>query len=116
MQTGHPSAKVLLDIFHLYKGGTSLDTLHLMSPSAVDILHMNDYPANITPANITDADRVYAGDGVAPIKRILQILQKETQPLILSTEVFNKKYYSQDALTVAKTALDKMKAITSRLV
>ncbi len=111
MQTGHPSAKVLLDVFHLYKGETPLDTLHLMSPSAVDILHMNDYPANITAANITDADRVYAGDGVAPVKRILQILQKQDKPLIISTEVFNKNYYSQDALTVAKTALAKMKAV-----
>ena len=112
MQTGHPSAKVLLDVFHLYKGGTPLDTLHLMSPSAVDILHMNDYPANITAANITDADRVYAGDGVAPVKRILQILHHQDKPLIISTEVFNKNYYSQDALTVAKTALAKMKAVT----
>jgi 2-keto-myo-inositol isomerase len=111
MQTGHPSAKVLLDVFHLYKGGTPLDTLHLMSPSAVDILHMNDYPANITAANITDADRVYAGDGVAPVKRILQMLQKQGKPLVISTEVFNKNYYSQDALTVAKTALAKMKAV-----
>ena len=113
MQTGHPSAKVLLDVFHLYKGNTPLDTLHLMSSSAVDILHMNDYPANSTAASITDADRVYAGDGVAPIRRILGILQKESQPLIISTEVFNKNYYSQDALQVAKTALAKMKAVTS---
>ena len=111
MQTGHPSAKVLLDVFHLYKGGTPLDTLHLMSPSAVDILHMNDYPANLSPANITDADRVYAGDGVAPVKRILQTLGKLDQPLVISTEVFNKNYYSQDALTVARTALAKMKAV-----
>ena len=113
MQTGHPSAKVLLDVFHLYKGGTPLDTLHLMSSMAVDILHINDYPANVSPADITDADRVYAGDGIAPIKLILQILNKQDQPLIISTEVFNKNYYSQNALTVAKTALAKMKALTS---
>jgi len=115
MQTSHPSAKVLLDIFHLYKGGTPLDTLHLMSPSAVDILHMNDYPANLSATNITDADRVYAGDGVAPVKRILQTLHRQDQPLVISTEVFNKNYYSQDALTVAKTALTKMKAVTEGL-
>jgi len=115
MQTGHPAARVLLDVFHLYKGGTPLDTFHMVSPSAVDILHMNDYPANLAATNITDADRIYAGDGVAPIKRILQILHRQDQPLVLSTEVFNKHYYSQDALTVTKTALEKMKAITAGL-
>jgi sugar phosphate isomerase/epimerase len=112
MESGHPSAKVLLDVFHLYKGGSPLDTLSLVNPSAMDILHVNDYPAHILPANITDADRVYPGDGVAPVKRILQLLHKADQPLILSTEVFNKAYYSQNALTVARTALSKMKAVT----
>ena len=81
----------------------------------MDILHINDYPANVTPATITDADRIYPGDGVAPLKRILQVLQKPGQPLILSTEVFNKAYYNQDALTVAKTALAKMKAVTNNI-
>lgn len=112
LESGHPAAKVLLDTFHLYKGGTPLDTLSLISPSAVDILHMNDYPAHLAPAVITDADRIYPGDGVAPLKRILQALHKPDVPLILSTEVFNKDYYKQDALTVARTALEKMKAVT----
>lgn len=113
MESGHHSAKILLDIFHLYKGGTSLDTLHLLNPSAVDMLHMNDYPSTLSAKVITDADRIYPGDGVAPIKRILQILRKHDEPLVLSTEVFNKNYYAQDALVVAKTALAKMKAVTA---
>lgn len=115
MESGHPSAKVLLDVFHLYRGASSLDTLSLLNPSAVEILHVNDYPARLSPSQITDADRTYPGDGVAPIKRILQILHKRDQPLILSTEVFNKAYYSQDALLVAKTALAKMKAVTGSI-
>jgi len=112
MQSGHPKAKILLDIFHLYKGDTSLDTLPLMNPTAVEILHMNDYPSTLSQAVITDADRIYPGDGVAPIKRILQILKKTDQPLVLSTEVFNKNYYAQDALLVSQTALAKMKQVT----
>lgn len=116
MQAGHPAASVLLDVFHLYKGKTSLETLHLMSPAAVAILHMNDYPAHLAPDAITDADRTYPGDGVAPIRQILQVLTKPDEPLILSTEVFNKNYYSQDALTVAQTALAKMKAIAGTQV
>jgi len=113
MQTGHPSARVLLDIFHLYRGHSSLDTLPLMSPSAVDILHMNDYPAGLPYQTVTDADRIYPGDGVAPIKRILQILRRHDRPLVLSVELFNKSYYRKDALTVAKTALSKLKAVAA---
>jgi sugar phosphate isomerase/epimerase len=115
MKTANKSARILLDIFHLYKGQTSLDTLPFMDPLTVDILHMNDYPATLSYEVITDADRIYPGDGIAPIKRILQILGRHNHPLVLSVEVFNKGYYSQDALIVAKTALSKMKTLVEEI-
>ena len=113
MESGHPSAKVLLDVYHLYKGGSPLDTLSMINSSSTEILHVNDYPSHLTPDAITDADRTYPGDGVAPVKQILQVLHRKGQPLILSVEVFNKSYYNQEALTVAKTALSKLKSVTS---
>lgn len=113
LESGHPSAKVLLDVYHLYKGGSSIETLSLINPSAVDILHMNDYPTQLAPSAITDADRIYPGDGIAPVKQILKLLGKRDKPLVLSTEVFNKNYYAQDALLVAKTALEKMKRVVA---
>jgi sugar phosphate isomerase/epimerase len=115
LETGHPSARVLLDIFHLYKGGSSLETLSFIGKPAVEILHMNDYTADKPAATIVDADRVYPGDGVAPIRKVLEILQSPQRPLVLSFEVFNKTYYAQDPLLVTKTALAKMKAITKGL-
>lgn len=111
-ESGHPAARVLLDVFHLYKGGSSLDSLPLVGKSALEIFHVNDYPANLTPSVITDADRIYTGDGVAPIRRILTAVRHPDRPLIISFEVFNKNYYAQDALLVAQTALAKMKAVT----
>jgi 2-keto-myo-inositol isomerase len=115
MKTGNKSARILLDIFHLYKGQTSLNTLSFMDPMPVEILHMNDYPSTLSYQVITDAGRVYPGDGVAPIKHILQTLGRHNHPLVLSVEVFNKGYYSQDALVVAKTALSKLKAVTESI-
>jgi sugar phosphate isomerase/epimerase len=73
----------------------------------VEILHINDYPS-INRESITDADRVHPGDGIAPIKEILKHLKTTGNPLILSEEVFNKIYYSQDPLEVAKTAIAKI--------
>jgi sugar phosphate isomerase/epimerase len=111
MRTGNASAKILLDVFHLYKGNSSLNTLSFINPEINDILHMNDYPSTLSPGVITDADRIYPGDGVAPLKLILKTLKRKDQPLILSVELFNKNYYSQDALLVARTALNKTKAV-----
>jgi sugar phosphate isomerase/epimerase len=99
-------------MYHLYKGGSSLDSLHLIGKPAMEIFHVNDYPASMPAETITDADRVFPGDGVAPIRRILQAIRNPDRPIILSLEVFNKNYYAQDALKVTQTALAKMKAMT----
>ncbi|WP_199182021.1 sugar phosphate isomerase/epimerase family protein [Siphonobacter sp. BAB-5405] len=112
LESGHPSARLLLDVYHLYKGGSSLASLPLVGKPAMEIFHVNDYPANLTAEKITDADRIFTGDGVAPIQKILKAIHTPEQPLILSLEVFNKSYYAQDPLTVAKNGLAKMKAVT----
>ena len=112
IETGHPKARVLLDNYHLYKGGSSLDSLKLINPAAVEILHVNDFPANMSREVITDADRTYPGDGVSPIREVLHTLQSPVRPLVISLEVFNKKYYSQKASEVTKTGLAKMKKVT----
>lgn len=110
MESGHPSARVLLDTYHLYKGGSPIETLRLVGKPAMELIHLNDYPS-IDREKITDADRVHPGDGIGPIKQILKLLKKSDQPLILSEEVFNKNYYAQDPLEVAKTAMAKMKKV-----
>ena len=113
-ESGHASACINLDIFHLYKGGSSYDTLQIANPLSVQVLHVNDY-TNIPRDVVKDADRIYPGEGLAPTKKILQAFQSPKRPLILSLEVFNKEYWAQDALEVCKTGLAKVKAIAQGL-
>lgn len=112
VESGHPSARLLMDVYHLHKGGSGMDAVKDVGKPLVEIFHINDYPATPPRESITDADRVYAGDGVAPLKDLLKSLKNPDRPVILSFEVFNKDYYSQDALLVAKTGLAKMKKVT----
>ncbi|MFD2571405.1 sugar phosphate isomerase/epimerase family protein [Spirosoma soli] len=113
IESGHPSARLLLDIYHLYKGGTSQASLPLVGKPAIEIFHVNDYPANFPREKIVDADRVFPGDGVAPIRETLAQIKRSDKPIVLSLEVFNKSYYAQDPLTVTKTAMTKMKAMVA---
>ncbi|MCF0062359.1 sugar phosphate isomerase/epimerase [Dyadobacter chenwenxiniae] len=112
VESGHPSARLLMDVYHLHKGGSGMDAVKDVGKPLVEIFHINDYPATPPRETITDADRVYAGDGVAPLKELLKSLKNPDRPVILSFEVFNKDYYAQDALLVAKTGLAKMKKVT----
>lgn len=111
VEAGHPAARLLLDVFHIYKGESSHDCLHLVGENAIEVFHVNDYVTTMKPGVITDADRIYAGDGEAPIKKIVGLLKPSSQPVILSLELFNKTLYQQDALLVAKTGLAKLKAL-----
>jgi len=109
VESGHPSARVLMDVYHLHKGGSGMDSVKDVGKPLIEIFHINDYPDTPPRETIADSDRIYPGDGVAPLKPLLASLKNPDKPVILSFEVFNKTYYSQDALLVAKTGLEKMK-------
>ena len=77
---------------------------------------MNDYPANKPVNEQTDSDRIYPGDGAAPLKQILSDLYAMGGTKILSLELFNETYWKQDALLVAKTGLQKMKSLVTEVM
>lgn len=113
IESGHPSARLLLDIYHLYKGQSSQASLPFVGKPAIEVFHVNDYTANFTPQAIVDADRVFPGDGVAPIRETLKLIKRPDRPIVLSLEVFNKNYYAQSAQDVLNTAMTKMKAMVA---
>jgi 2-keto-myo-inositol isomerase len=114
METGHPKACVLADVFHLYKGGSDFRGMRLLGPEAIQVLHLNDYPNDPPREKIDDSYRVYPGDGVAPLTDLLQALHRTGGQKVLSLELFNRTYWSEDALMVAKTGLARMKAVVAR--
>jgi 2-keto-myo-inositol isomerase len=113
IETGHPRACILPDVFHLYKGGSPLEGIGLLGPAAIHVFHVNDYPAQPVRQKLTDADRVYPGDGIAPYKILLRALRAAGFQVMLSLELFNRQYWKEDPLTVARTGLQKMKALVT---
>jgi 2-keto-myo-inositol isomerase len=114
METGHPKACVLADVFHLYKGGSDFRGMRLLGPETIQILHLNDYPNEPPREKIDDSYRVYPGEGDAPLTDILNTLHQTGGQKILSLEVFNRKYWEQDAVEVSKAGLAKMKAVAEK--
>lgn len=110
IEAGHPDACILADVYHLHKGGSSIEGLKLLSGNAIHVFHLNDYPAAPPRATISDAHRVYPGDGVAPLTELFRTLRAIGFHGMLSLELFNREYWKQDPLTVARTGLEKMRA------
>jgi 2-keto-myo-inositol isomerase len=114
IESGHPKACLLPDVFHIYKGGSDFNGLKLLSGKMLPVFHMNDYPADPPRERARDRDRIYPGDGIAPLSQILKDLHENGGGNVLSLELFNPTYWQQDALEVAKTGLAKMKAAVEK--
>ncbi len=113
-EAGHRDAAMLPDVYHIYKGGSDFAGLRTIAGQRINVFHMNDYPADPPRETIGDADRVYPGDGIAPIRQILRDLAENGFTGALSLELFNPEYWKQDALEVATTGLQKMKVTVAK--
>ena len=109
--TGRPDVGLLPDVYHTYRGGGSFETFRRFDASWVPVLHVNDYPATPPRTQLTDADRVWPGDGIAPWPEILGALDSIGASSWLSVEVFSKTLQSGSPQETLATALARMKAL-----
>ncbi|REE69538.1 sugar phosphate isomerase/epimerase [Paenibacillus taihuensis] len=107
--SGLADAQMLLDPFHMYTGGSAVDDLKGLKGSQIGIMHANDYPASPSRETITDAERVFPGEGIAPSKEIAETLYASGYRGFLSLELFIADFGSQTALETAVKGLRTLK-------
>jgi 2-keto-myo-inositol isomerase len=113
--TGHPKATMLLDFYHVHRGGNSWDTVDVLNGAKLPVMHMNDYPAEPKFDQLTDADRVLPGAGVCPFDVIVPKLYHAGFRGGFSVELFNKGYWeSMDADTLLQKSFESTVLVLSR--
>ena len=110
----HPDACLLLDIYHLHKGGSGFEALSLLGPKAMQVIHLNDYPDSIPLEQLGDKDRVMPGDGDAPFETILPTLKAINPSMTLSLELFNRDIWKLPPLDAAIMGREKLQALINR--
>jgi len=108
--TGRADASLLLDVFHLYKSGTPFTSLRQINGASLHVIHLNDYPQAADSSTLNDGNRIYPGDGVAPLGQILRNLRDNGFRGHLSLELFNREYWAKSADENLKTAMEKIRA------
>jgi sugar phosphate isomerase/epimerase len=106
MESGVTDAKILLDPFHMYTGGSQLEWLSFLNGNRIGIVHVNDYPAWPDRETIADKDRVFPGEGVLPSRRFAKLLQQAGYNGFLSLELFIEDFGTRSALDVAKQGIE----------
>jgi len=100
---------VVLDTYHIFRGGSSIEDLDLVPTEMIAVFHVNDAPANIPREQQRDADRVLPGDGILPLEETARRLKAKGYRGALSLELFNPSLWQRDLLDVAKEGLERMR-------
>lgn len=108
-----PNVGLVLDTFHFYAGGSTLDSILQVAPDKIYILHIND--AEDKPrATLTDAHRLLPGEGVIPLLDILGNLRTTGFDGLCSIELFRPGYWKRNARELASDARAKTVALLKR--
>ena len=109
-ECGRPDVQILADVFHMWKGSGHHRGFEHFGPGKLGLIHVNDYPRTPGRDSVTDADRVYPGDGLADWKKIVADLEALGYEGYLSLELFNEGYWARGPETVAREGLAKLRA------
>lgn len=110
-ETGDSKATVVADVFHMIRGGGSIDDLLELSGDRLANFHINDVPAKPDPLTQTDYDRVMVGEGIADLKRVIANLRSIGYKGPLSLELFNRDLWECDPGTVVRRGLDRVRSL-----
>lgn len=105
------TACLIADTFHLFRGGSGFDGVCHIDGSLIANFHWNDVPAEPPREEQGDEHRIYPGDGILPLKKLLVDLESIGYTGPLSLEMFNREHWKQDPKVVAATGLDKMRSL-----
>lgn len=108
---GSSDVLLLCDVFHMAKTEGSFELMKKLKGSQIGLFHVNDYPQADDIRKLTDQQRVYPGDGVAPLSEIFGTLKDIGFKGMYSLELFNREYEKAGAESVVKTGFEKMKKV-----
>lgn len=94
---------LVIDTFHFYAGNSSFEAIETLDPEKLFIFHIND-AEDLPKENLTDAHRLYPGEGILPIREIKQRFDKIGYDRMVSIEIFRPEYWDEDPFEVARNA------------
>ena len=104
-------ATVVADVFHLMRGGGSIDDLLTIPGDRMAIFHINDLPASPPPTMQSDSDRVMLGEGFADLRGVIANLRTIGYRGPLSLELFNETLWAADPEEVCRVGLERMRGL-----
>ena len=100
----HSNVRLMMDTYHFWAGISKFEDLDLLRDGELHHLHFEDVPADPPREILGQPNRVFPGEGIAPLARIVEALKRKHYAGAASLEMFNPAIQAMDPYQVAVRA------------
>lgn len=101
--TGRTNVGLVIDSFHFYAGGSTIEAIEKLDAKKLFIFHIND-AEDLPRGELEDRHRLLPGLGVLPLKEIVRALKGTGYDRVASVEIFRPEYWERDPFELAREA------------
>lgn len=98
-----PNVGLVIDSFHFYAGGSTIESIDAIDAERLFIFHIND-AEDLPRGELEDRHRLLPGLGMLPLKEIVAALRRIGYDRVVSVEIFRPEYWERDPFELAREA------------
>jgi len=102
-QVNRENIGLVIDAFHFYAGGSTIEMIEALDPQRLFIFHVDD-AEDLPREKLTDAHRLLPGLGILPLKKIIAAFRRIGYDANASVELFRPEYWERDPFELARDA------------
>lgn len=101
---------LVIDSFHFYAGGSTVEMIETLDPNSVQIFHIND-AEDLPREQLEDRHRLLPGLGILPLREMISAFRRIGYDKVASVEIFRPEYWARDPFELARAAHEATKRI-----
>lgn len=103
LTTARPNLGLVIDSFHFYAGGSTIEMIEAVDPKLICVFHIND-AEDLPRGELTDSHRLLPGLGILPLSEMMKAFRKIGYDRVASVEIFRPEYWKWNPLELAREA------------
>lgn len=102
-EAGRKDLGLIIDSFHFYAGGSTVEMIEALDPELIQIFHIND-AEDLPRDQLEDRHRLLPGFGILPLREMIAALRRIGYDKVASVEIFRPEYWERDPFELARDA------------
>ena len=101
--TNRKNLSLVIDSFHFFAGGSSIEMIEALDPRLLAVFHIND--AEDRPRHeLNDSHRLLPGLGILPLRAMIGAFRRIGYDRVASVEIFRPRYWELEPVELAQEA------------